>query len=435
MIYYGHTAQINTNEQPENTRFNLYVFLHSSAWTGIAPLFPIARLRPGYARLYMQETDPGRIHENVYTEVAEHVPAGPRQHLLGLAGRADQDDSRKDRAANAYHFAEFLPCFAIRPLYSQSVYVLSKSGIGLVRAVVLISTVSYFSLGLLVYFWRRQHLSNGLYAALLAFLLMLSPAITTLGRYAGASGISTLLALLSLYLIFERDLLSVGIAILFVSIFFRTDNVVLAGPVLLICWSRRRIDLSKAVLLAMVAVASVLVINHFSGDYGIRMLYYRNFIGTPVAPGEMVAQFSFRQYLAAFRAGITVMLDSHLSLFLFFGMLAFIWQKRFPALTILPINSRTRRVQPQAQMSQQESAESRSQVAQFSPTAGSTAPMGAASAALASAGYAALHYIVLPNWQERWFGVFYLMMAVCSVNALAKSYRPETSASVVNVCT
>src|SRR5437870_3837299 len=45
MIYYGHTAQINTNEQPENTRFNLYVFLHSSAWTGIAPLFPIARLR------------------------------------------------------------------------------------------------------------------------------------------------------------------------------------------------------------------------------------------------------------------------------------------------------------------------------------------------------------------------------------------------------
>ena len=363
--------------------------------------------------LLMQETDPGRIHENVYTEVAEHVPAGPRQHLLGLAGRADQDDSRKDRAANAYHFAEFLPCFAIRPLYNQTVYVLSKSGIGLVRAVVLISTVSYFSLGLLVYFWMRQHLSNGLYAALLAFLLMLSPAITTLGRYTGADGISTLLALLSLYLIFERDLLSVGIAILFVSIFFRTDNVVLAGPVLLICWSRRRIDLSKAVLLAMVAVASVLVINHFSGDYGIRMLYYRNFIGTPVAPGEMVAQFSFRQYLAA----------------------AFMWQKRFPALTILPINSRTRRVQPQAQMSQQESAGSRSQVAQFSPTAGSTAPMGAASAALASAGYAALHYIVLPNWQERWFGVFYLMMAVCSVNALAKSYRPQTSASVVNECT
>jgi len=385
--------------------------------------------------LLMQETDPGRIHENVYTEVAEHVPAGPRQHLLGLAGRADQDDSRKDRAANAYHFAEFLPCFAIRPLYNQTVYVLSKSGIGLVRGVVLISTVSYFSLGLLVYFWMRQHLSNGLYAALLAFLLMLSPAITTLGRYTGADGISTLLALLSLYLIFERDLLSVGIAILFVSIFFRTDNVVLAGPVLLICWSRRRIDLSKAVLLAMVAVASVLVINHFSGDYGIRMLYYRNFIGTPVAPGEMVAQFSFRQYLAAFRAGITVMLDSHLSLFLFFGMLAFIWQKRSPALTILPINSRTRRVQPQAQMSQQESAGSRSQVAQFSPTAGSTAPMGAASAALASAGYAALHYIVLPNWQERWFGVFYLMMAVCSVNALAKSYRPQTSASVVNECT
>jgi hypothetical protein len=29
-----------------------------------------------------------------------------------------------------------------------------------------------------------------------------------------------------------------------------------------------------------------------------------------------------------------------------------------------------------------------------------------------------LHFIVLPNWQERWFGVFYLAMGVCAASAV-----------------
>jgi hypothetical protein len=49
------------------------------------------------------------------------------------------------------------------------------------------------------------------------------------------------------------------------------------------------------------------MINYFAGDYGLRMLYYRNFIGTPSAPGEMTVTFSFRDYLVAFRSGITLM--------------------------------------------------------------------------------------------------------------------------------
>jgi hypothetical protein len=44
-------------------------------------------------------------------------------------------------------------------------------------------------------------------------------------------------------------------------------------------------------VLSVIAVASVVMINHFAGDYGIRMLYYRNFVGTPSAPAEMVVNF------------------------------------------------------------------------------------------------------------------------------------------------
>lgn len=103
-----------------------------------------------------------------------------------------------------------------------------------------------------------------------------------------------------------------GMALLLASIYFRTDFVVLAGPVILACWLQKRLDLWKAAVLSLIAVASVLCINYFAGDYGIKMLYYRNFVGVPIAPGEMTVQFSFRDYVAAFRSGITLAANSFL---------------------------------------------------------------------------------------------------------------------------
>jgi len=39
--------------------------------------------------------------------------------------------------------------------------------------------------------------------------------------------------------------------------------------------------------------------------------------------------------------------------------------------------------------------------------------------------YVLLHFVALPNWQERWFGVFYLSMAVAAAEALQA--HPSTS--------
>ncbi len=96
--------------------------------------------------------------------------------------------------------------------------------------------------------------------------------------------------------------------------------MVLAGPVPLVCWLEKRLKLWHATVLAAVALGSVLSINHFAGDYGIQMLYYRNFIGTPMAPGEMVAHFSIRDYISAFRSGMTLVAGSFLLPFLLAGV-------------------------------------------------------------------------------------------------------------------
>ncbi|MGB9071853.1 MAG: hypothetical protein WCC22_04220 [Terriglobales bacterium] len=321
--------------------------------------------------LLMEETDPVIVHQRVYSEIELRVPKVSRDHLLGQesGAPADQNDSRRERAINPYRFAQFLPLFAIRPLYNQTLWLASKTGLGLVRASIFISVASYFLLGILVMAWISRYVDAPL-AFLMASLLMISPPLVELGRDMTSDALATLFAFLSLYLIFERKLLTAGIAILLASIYFRTDNVVLAGPVILACWLERRLDLVKASALAVLALASALSINHFAGDYGIKMLYYRNFVGVPVAPAEMTVQFSFHDYLVAFRSGITLVMGSFFVPFLLVGIGGFFAAKQMRTVAVVTF------------------------------------------------AYVLLHFVVLPNWQERWFGVFYLTMAVAAAEAL-----------------
>jgi len=108
------------------------------------------------------------------------------------------------------------------------------------------------------------------------------------------------------------------------------------------------------------------------------MLYYRAFIGAPVAPAEIAAQFSFRDYLSAFRTGITLIANSFFLPFLLLGAIGAI--------------SRQVRV------------------------------LFAVAVA-----YAGLHFLILPSWEERYYAVFYLSMGVCAGVAAGAIERSETA--------
>jgi len=205
-------------------------------------------------------------------------------------------------------------------------------------------------------------------------LLLVSPPLMAMGRETTADALATLIAFTSLYLIFEKRRLMPGMTLLLASIYFRTDFVVLAAPVILACWWERRIDFWKAAVLAVLAVASVLCINHFAGDYGIKMLYYRNFVGVPIAPGEMTVQFSLRDYVAAFGTGVTLVANSFFLPFLLLGTIGMA-SKRMRVLFVVALS------------------------------------------------YVALHFVVLPNWQERWVGLFYLSMGVCAATMAGEVAR------------
>jgi len=360
--------------------FLVYVLILSGAAIHLyrTPIYSMDSIQYMGNALLMEERDPVRIHQRVYDDVRRSVPRAEREGLLGHVEGTTPDyaESRRTRAANPYRYAEFLPLFAIRPLYNQTLWLVSKTGMGLVRSGVVISVGSYFVLGILVFVWLTKYIRPW-FALAVSTLLFASPPLMGLGRETTADALATLVAFAALYLIFEKHRVVAGMTLLLASIYFRTDFVVLAGPVILACWWERRIDLWKAAVLAAVAVASVVCINYFAGDYGIKMLYYRNFVGVPIAPGELTVQFSFRDYAAAFRTGVTLAANSFFLPFLLLGTIGMV--------------SRRMRV--------------------------------LFAVALA---YVALHFLVLPNWQERWVGVFYLAMGICAAATAGLGERETT---------
>ena len=328
----------------------------------------------------MEERDPVVIHQRVYSEIDGRIPRIARENMLGheVGAPEDQNKSLQERAANPYRFAEFLPLFAIRPMYNILLFFVAKSGLGLLRAGIVLSTLSHFLLGILLFRWLTRHVTPFV-ATVVSLLAMISPPIMNLGRENTSDGVATVIALSAIYVIFETERILIGTTLLLASIYFRTDFVVLAGPVLLMMWLGRKGELWKAGFLAGMAICSVLVINHFAGDYGIKMLYYRNFVGAPSAPGEMVVQFSVQDYLFAFRAGITRVLNSFFVPFLLLGVVG------------ASLGSKLRTV------------------------------------AVVTFAYVGLHFVILPNWDERWFGVFYFATVLCAATVSNGKKRPFES--------
>ena len=138
--------------------------------------------------LLMEESDPVRIHARVYGELHRYVPENALKGLVGNQPGApeDQNRSRSERAKSPDRFMQFLPLFAIRPLYNQTLWLVSKTGLGMVRAGVLISVASYFGLGILLFTWLTRYLEPVLSLAI--SLVTMLPLARSSGRGAGGEG-------------------------------------------------------------------------------------------------------------------------------------------------------------------------------------------------------------------------------------------------------
>jgi len=221
---------------------------------------------------------------------------------------------------------EFEPLWAIRPLYIDAVWLLSRVA-PIQSAINFISAASFFGIGVVVVCWTSAPLQSALLMAFYPVLL--------LGRYGTPDSLAALLLILALWLISESIFLQPAIAILFVSLGVRTDNLLLLLAVVgWLVWERK-ISRVTAALLAMLAIGVVLAINHWASNYGWAALFRLSLIGGR-HPAQMPHAISLYEYTGAlFRGAATIL--PHVTIWLLLAITAYWRASLRPILVVVGI--------------------------------------------------------------------------------------------------
>jgi hypothetical protein len=301
--------------------FVLYIalFLGLSAAALAQPTYSWDLL--GYIGSSVDSSDPQVIYRETFAAI---------QPIRSNKGIQLENPYRVDVAANPFHFAEQLPLYSIKPAYVALLKALHRVGLPYPKSAVVISASSNFLLAMLLWFWLSAYL-EGFILFGVCTLIMLSPNLLELSRWATPDALATLVAAAGLYLILARQKYFWGSALLTLDVWIRTDAVVLAGIVMFVLLLRGNLDFLRFASLSVLALASYFVIGHYSGDYGWSVLFYNSFVSGQPTPGESVFHVSLGMYLKQVVKGLYLLLtDGNFALYTLLCGLALWLRKSSP---------------------------------------------------------------------------------------------------------
>jgi hypothetical protein len=229
---------------------------------------------------------------------------------------------RRDVASNPDHFRQQLRFYQIRPLYIHLLGWLHRVGPQYVNATRLLSATSLMLTGILLFLWSRRYVDER-FAAICIPLLLIAPVLFTSARTGSPDALSALFVLLGSFELVEYRRSIIGSAILLVSLFLRTDNVIfvvciLAGFALT---QRRTRDRIGAAVCAILAVTVVLGINRIEHSYSWPVLMQNTSIPI-VNPAEINPKITAADYFSAVRDMVDEARESSVTAFPFLAALA-----------------------------------------------------------------------------------------------------------------
>ena len=262
----------------------------------------------------MHEHDPGAVRLQAYSALQNELPSDDYQDI------ASGSLFRRDVAASSDHFSQQLRFYKIRPLYIRAVAILHAARIGYVQATSLISAASFFLLGLLLFIWAKSHVGEW-NVAIGVPLLLIAPVIFTSARTGSPDAVSALLVSLGAYHIVERRRMTLGVLLLLVSLFLRTDNIIFIC--LLLAWLawRARLNRPVAVVLALFSIGTVFAINRAEHSYSWPVLM-QNTANPIVNPAEISPTFRASDYFFAVSEMVNEASESSVVVFPFVAALA-----------------------------------------------------------------------------------------------------------------
>lgn len=259
------------------------------------PLVTFDRVMYAGAVVSLDVADPLRIHDGAVAAMAPEPPFNPAP-----GGPDVEYVSRTLREPTA--IADQVSLFRMKFGYVGAGWLLWKMGLPLVRALHLISVLSFVGLSLVVLLWTRSPVA--------ASVMVLVPPVLNTARLITADPFATLFAVIGIYLL-QQGRAPGGIGALLFSVLIRPDMAVLAlvaAIALMVARSPR-----YGVILAVSAAAIFAGVSHWSGFYGWQTLFSHSFLHGLVHPAPQ--RVSVVQYLRAERLGAEMLVYSFFPVF------------------------------------------------------------------------------------------------------------------------
>ncbi len=186
-----------------------------------------------YMALAMQRPDVAfeSTHRQVYAQAQANMPVADFEAIS-----ARQPDLKQ----SASEFELILPYYKVKPGYNFLVLAFFKMGLHPLTATWLPSILSYFAIGLMLFFWCLQQ-GRPLPAALFTVVIMFSPVMANLARYSSPDMLCTAFSLAGLILMLGTRQ-SFGLLLLTIAVTIRPDAAILTIPIVIVMWVSGKIS-------------------------------------------------------------------------------------------------------------------------------------------------------------------------------------------------
>lgn len=300
----------------------------------------------GYTGSALTLLGESQVHEKTFAMAAKDFPDDYKA-LTTDDPHGRESTYRSTMAADATAFAQQLPYYQIRPAYVAllaGAYALSFSPM---KAMILISVLSSFGLGLLVY-RRLTRAFNPASAFLVTTALLL---VFRYQFYAGHATVDPLLGFLFVALVFQFEkgmsFLAVLIAVLGL-VAVRSNAVVFTTPLIAVGLiahyfdlSVTRLNLKQASIIFLASVLMMKLIEGVVGNYGWWTVFHFTFIESLNFPAEFTGQFQLSAYFAEVIKGARWLLSDRSATTFFLGLVLMIihllytaWHPQKPTLML-----------------------------------------------------------------------------------------------------
>ncbi|GAE44197.1 hypothetical protein [Mesobacillus boroniphilus] len=305
------------------TFFYFFFIICLSVYSFIKPYYSYDLIPYTAVTLSLSEDDPQKVHAKTYDIIEKALPKEVFHNLTsGEFGRKMFEDYSS--------FTQQLNFYKVKPLYIALIYSLHELGIDIVKAINLISVLSFLGISILLFLFLYKLRSGAMGLILLTLLMVCQPLIFMAARNT-PDALSAFMITLALYFLLKTNLRILPGILFILSILVRPDNLILSSLFIIyfgmFAQKEFRFKFYQAVGFLLISALVYFTVNQLAGGYGWKMLFTVSFIQFIEKPAETVVSISFENYIKVLVGNGLKLLNTHIIYFIVIGFIALLISK------------------------------------------------------------------------------------------------------------